>query len=473
MRSAGRVELVEERQRVALEPGRALLVGLVGGRPVAGRRRRGVSVASRCRSLPTSVPAGAPRRPGRPSRAATQGHGRATRPPELKASSCSTLVPNRARLRNVPRLSRHPPLGCRIRGGPVRPSRPPAAAPSRRPRRRRRRARHRQRAAAAVAGEHGEPVVGTGHHHQPTSGRSHRGQLARAAERVAVTLDDQGGDPGPTQLVGARALRSPRWVQRESQRQHADRADRAGGTAGDPGSGAASSDHQRAYAGRCRSQTATNAASSSGGRTATRSPATRHGCSTSTTVIPRRGSRWASRCRSAASIPATRAVAEHERRPGQRRLVTVHAGVALGCRNGADSRDQEHHRVAAGSELGSSGIGSTSWGPLFCTELTSRETGYACSRPVDEPGAAGTSRSSNRRDRPSRRRRGRARPATGPGRPAAASGRAGGRGRPAAVVVSTVQVHRNASGSSRSTALVAPDLVQARPSPARPRRAGG
>ena len=200
---------------------------------------------------------------------------------------------------------------------------------------------------AAVAGGYGEPVVGTRHHHQPAARAIATGPARRGCRTGrASPAPPASGSPTAGQLVGTRALGTTGRVQRERERQHADRAHLPGGAAGDPCAGAASADDQRGT----RPQLVAHARRSHvehrrGGR-ATRLPATRHGCSTSTTVMPRRGSSWASRCRSDCLHPAAGAVPEHQRRHAAATPGAGARGRPVRRRDGADGRAIQEHRRA-------------------------------------------------------------------------------------------------------------------------------
>ena len=111
------------------------------------------------------------------------------------------------------------------------------------------------------------------------------------------------GRPASTgSSLGPGLLRPARRVQREGQGEHADGAELRGGTAGHPGPGAAAADDQR-----CPDRPAPRAPPASRVERRRRAghpaPATRHGCSTRSTVTPRAGSAAASAARSAASMP--------------------------------------------------------------------------------------------------------------------------------------------------------------------------
>ncbi len=148
-------------------------------------------------------------------------------------------------------------------------------------------------------GRHLQSVVATGH----DDGLDVGGQLLGAAHRVALALHHQQRQPGPAQLRQARALGATGRVQRERQRQHPHRAQAPGAACRRARPGRAAADEQ-GHASAQASAPATSPSSSVGGGVAIRRPATFQGCSSRTTVKPRRGSRSASSSRSQVSMPA-------------------------------------------------------------------------------------------------------------------------------------------------------------------------
>ncbi len=221
---------------------------------------------------------------------------------------------------------------------------------------------------AAVTGPDGEAVVGPRHHDQPAARGTERGQLGRGGERVPRPLHHQRRQTDGGQLAGPRALGTTGRVQRERERQHADGAHLLGGAAGDPGAGAAPTDHHRV----ARTQVVGHRAEAH----VEHRRCGRHPLAGDPPRLLDEHDRDAASGQQLGQplqvhCPHSPAGAVPEQQGGhrQRGLVAVHASRPVRRLDGGQPR---LHRTAQSSSTGS---GSTSCGPLFCTELTSRDTG--------------------------------------------------------------------------------------------------
>ena len=330
----GGVELVEERQRVALEAG-----GALGSRSRWRRRSRRPVVGVGCRGRGRSSSPSLRARRGAQSRPVTTAQHATPRRRLIPAPSGSAT-----RMSRPPRAPATPAVASTTIAIALGLAVSPAA-----PRHPQRRGRRRARREVDIAGRgnsSGRPNVSR----SPwTTSVGYPGPRARGSRDFSGLPGGCSGNDRPGSR--RRPARAPTG--------HADRApaDRPPTTSGV---------RIRSFAPRRLARRRGSA-----GAVATLRPATRHGCSSRTTVTPWRGRCRASAARSRASMPPP--------------APWLSSSVANGCR--ARSVDQPRLAVrrvdAAGpaqlaaltSGSSSSGSGSTSSGPLLLTLLTACETG--------------------------------------------------------------------------------------------------
>ena len=206
------------------------------------------------------------------------------------------------------------------------------------------------------------------------SGASPRGDLARAAERVALALDDQRRHARRRRARRPR-LRSgrPGGCSGKASATHRDGADVAARCGRPPGRRRCARRPRAGRRGRsvacaAAAATASQAASSVAGGAATLRPATRHGCSTSTTVTPARGSARGQRRQVAGVDAAAGAVAEHQRRDRRRpRRRAPSRASPCGVRDRPTASLDVGHRRRRRSAVGGvrrAGSGSTQLGAV-------------------------------------------------------------------------------------------------------------